>query len=149
MFLAGTNFALHYRALRGDWRAYLRDEEFRFYTALFLAGTAVVVWNTMTRGPEKPTITIFSGEEVVVELPAQDRAEVHVAAGERTIIGLPAGKESLIEVNPGSETKLNIAIGERVHSDEPVFRSLGQAIRYATFQVGSILTTTGYGNLRF
>ncbi len=31
MFLAGTNFVLHYYALRGDVRSYLRSEEFRFY----------------------------------------------------------------------------------------------------------------------
>ncbi len=38
MFLAGTNFALHYRALKVDIWAYLRDEEFRFYLLVtFLA----------------------------------------------------------------------------------------------------------------
>lgn len=31
MFLAGTNFTLHYLALRGKLRAYTRDDEFRFY----------------------------------------------------------------------------------------------------------------------
>ena len=31
MFLAGTNFALHYRALRGDVKAYFQDTEFKFY----------------------------------------------------------------------------------------------------------------------
>ena len=31
MFFAGTNFMLHYLALRGDLKAYFRSEEFRFY----------------------------------------------------------------------------------------------------------------------
>lgn len=36
MFLAGTNFILHVTALQGRWRAYARNEEFRWYTALIL-----------------------------------------------------------------------------------------------------------------
>ena len=39
MFLAGTNFALHYRALRGNFNSYLRDAEFRFYGLIFLLCT--------------------------------------------------------------------------------------------------------------
>jgi trk/ktr system potassium uptake protein len=34
MFLAGTNFTLHYRALRGDFRGYFRNNEFVFYLIL-------------------------------------------------------------------------------------------------------------------
>jgi len=41
MFLAGTNFSLHYQGLRGHWSAYWQNEEFRFY--LGLTGLAVVV----------------------------------------------------------------------------------------------------------
>lgn len=45
MFLAGTNFMLHYQALaRGQVSAYLQDEEFRFYagaTGFFILTTAV------------------------------------------------------------------------------------------------------------
>ncbi len=37
MFLAGVNFALHYRALTGDPRAYFRNAEFRFYCGLWLS----------------------------------------------------------------------------------------------------------------
>jgi len=31
MFLAGTNFVLHYYAMRGQIRSYFKSEEFRFY----------------------------------------------------------------------------------------------------------------------
>jgi len=34
MILAGTSFALHYRCLRGDWRAFLRSREFLFYLSI-------------------------------------------------------------------------------------------------------------------
>ena len=40
MLLAGTNFALHYRAWRSPL-AYLRDQEWRFYALLLLGGTLI------------------------------------------------------------------------------------------------------------
>ncbi|MFQ5880885.1 MAG: TrkH family potassium uptake protein [Candidatus Methylomirabilales bacterium] len=48
MFLAGANFALHFQALRGNFRAY-RDPEFRFYTVAALL--AVVVMTLILWGP--------------------------------------------------------------------------------------------------
>lgn len=47
MFLAGTNFALHYRALRGDVRSYFKDTEFRFYCVVILLSILLVSWNTV------------------------------------------------------------------------------------------------------
>jgi trk system potassium uptake protein TrkH len=34
MILAGTNFSLHYRFLRGDFKAYLRNQEFLFFLSI-------------------------------------------------------------------------------------------------------------------
>jgi len=42
MFLAGANFGLFYQACRGQWKAILRDTEFRFYCCLLLGGAALV-----------------------------------------------------------------------------------------------------------
>ena len=42
-FLAGANFALHYRVLNSDRKALINDPEFRFYTAIVLAATAIIV----------------------------------------------------------------------------------------------------------
>jgi trk system potassium uptake protein TrkH len=42
MFLAGTNFSLHYLALTGRWRVYRLDEEFRFYLSIILVCTALL-----------------------------------------------------------------------------------------------------------
>jgi trk system potassium uptake protein TrkH len=39
MFVAGANFALHYRTLRGELRALPGDEEFRAYAAIVLVAT--------------------------------------------------------------------------------------------------------------
>lgn len=43
MFLAGANFALHYRTLRGELRALPRDEEFRAYVGIVLVSTLLVI----------------------------------------------------------------------------------------------------------
>jgi trk system potassium uptake protein TrkH len=45
MFLAGTNFALNFRALRGKPLCYFGDPEFRFYVGAWLTATVVIVLN--------------------------------------------------------------------------------------------------------
>ncbi len=42
MIIAGSNFALHWRLLRGEWRGYLRDREFRFYIAMLSGSTLAI-----------------------------------------------------------------------------------------------------------
>lgn len=47
MFLAGANFALHFRALRGRPASYFRDPEFRFYLGTWLGAclfVSALVW---------------------------------------------------------------------------------------------------------
>jgi trk system potassium uptake protein TrkH len=43
MFLAGANFALHYRMLYFDRTSHFRDPEFRFYALIILAATGMIV----------------------------------------------------------------------------------------------------------
>ena len=45
MFLAGTNFALNFRALRGKPLCYFSDPEFRFYVGAWLTATVLIVLN--------------------------------------------------------------------------------------------------------
>ncbi len=42
-FLAGANFVLHYRMFNSDRKALLKDPEFRFYSLIVLAATAIIV----------------------------------------------------------------------------------------------------------
>jgi trk system potassium uptake protein TrkH len=42
MFLAGVNFALHYRFLKGGYKGYWLDREFRFYLILILVAIGLV-----------------------------------------------------------------------------------------------------------
>jgi trk system potassium uptake protein TrkH len=44
MFLAGANFALHYRTLRGEVSALPKDEEFRTYAGIVLVTTAMLTF---------------------------------------------------------------------------------------------------------
>ena len=85
MFLAGTNFALHYRALRGNVKAYFQDTEFKFYCTVIVVGITLISWNT---------------------------------------------------------------IRFQVDGQTP-YDSMWTSLRYATFQVLSIITTTGYGTADF
>jgi trk system potassium uptake protein TrkH len=36
MFLAGTNFSLHHRAFKGNWKVYFQDPEFKFYILIIV-----------------------------------------------------------------------------------------------------------------
>ncbi len=57
MFLAGMNFVLHYRLIRGKKITFLKDEEFYLYTAVTLVATLATVFATW-----EPTASIFAGE---------------------------------------------------------------------------------------
>ena len=85
MFLAGTNFALHLKLIRGDFKAHIKDAEFRFYAATLAVAVLLIMWNTM-----------------------------HPPKGET-----------------------------------PLYDSIPEAARHASFQVGSILSTTGYATADF
>jgi trk system potassium uptake protein len=51
MFLAGANFALHYRMLYTDRKALIKDTEFKFYAAIILSATAIIVlWGGIDGG---------------------------------------------------------------------------------------------------
>lgn len=78
MFLAGTNFALHYRLFKGQAGPFFRDPEFRFYVSVVVVATVL------------------------------------------------------------------ITVDLRSH-----FSTLGDALRHASFQVVSILTTTGFITVNF
>lgn len=47
MLIAGVNFTLHYQALSGNPRAYLKSQEFRLYMIIFFASTAFICWNIL------------------------------------------------------------------------------------------------------
>jgi trk system potassium uptake protein TrkH len=50
MFVAGANFALQYRAVRGSRNALTQDEEFRAYTAVVIVATVMVTIALLQQG---------------------------------------------------------------------------------------------------
>lgn len=50
MYLAGTSFTLHYRALGRGVTAYWRDVEWRLYTGIILVGSAVITLLVLGKG---------------------------------------------------------------------------------------------------
>ncbi|RMG69123.1 MAG: TrkH family potassium uptake protein [Calditrichaeota bacterium] len=51
MILAGANFSLHYRFMKGDWRAYWRNAEFKFYLSLLGLATLLIAWDVLRHQP--------------------------------------------------------------------------------------------------
>jgi trk system potassium uptake protein len=50
MFLGATSFTLHWRMLHGDWRAYVRSNEFRIWVAVLVFASATVVMINIVDG---------------------------------------------------------------------------------------------------
>ncbi len=50
MFLAGANFVLHYMALKGRFKAFFKDEEFRFYLVITVGISLLVTVLLLTQG---------------------------------------------------------------------------------------------------
>jgi trk system potassium uptake protein TrkH len=105
MFLAGTNFVIHYRVLfHRDWRALRENREFHFYL-----GTVALAVLAMTA-------VLF-------------------------LAGLPdAGSTASYQVAP----REGAALAAHRDAEAAKVESLAGALRYGTFQVVSIVTTTGF-----
>ena len=48
MFLAGVNFTLHFRALTGNFKAHVKDYEFRVYLTIIFISTLIIFFNIHT-----------------------------------------------------------------------------------------------------
>ena len=139
MFIAGTNFSLHYRALQGNFGSYWKDEEFRFYVFVIGTVTAVIVLCTMLQPVVNinGTVRAVSQEEVIeignqiypiVDGKVQYENQFHSIINEHATING--------QVYP-------------VYKGDVVYNSIGSALRYVLFQVLAIVTTTGYGTADF
>ena len=139
MFIAGTNFSLHYRALQGNFGSYWKDEEFRFYVFVIGIVTTVLVLCTMLQPVVNINGTVRAvNQEEVIEIGNQ-------------IYPIVDGKVEY-------EDQFHSIINEHatingqvypVYKGDVVYNSIGSALRYVLFQVLAIVTTTGYGTADF
>ncbi|HEC09492.1 MAG TPA: TrkH family potassium uptake protein [Acidimicrobiales bacterium] len=51
MMYCGANFALHWKAVQGDWGIYRRISEFRLYLSMFVGLVALVMWINRSQLP--------------------------------------------------------------------------------------------------
>ena len=49
-FISGANYILHLKAVRGDWRCYWKDEEFRWYLGIYVVASILIMQQLMVRG---------------------------------------------------------------------------------------------------
>ena len=139
MFIAGTNFSLHYRALQGNFGSYWKDEEFRFYVFVIGTVTTVLILCTMLQPVVNINGTVRAvNQEEVIEIGNQ-------------IYPIVDGKVEY-------EDQFHSIINEHatingqvypVYKGDVVYNSIGSALRYVLFQVLAIVTTTGYGTADF
>lgn len=59
MFVAGANFSLHYRLLKGEPGALFRDPEFRFYAGVVLFSTVLIMLNLFGTGLYQSLLDCF------------------------------------------------------------------------------------------
>ncbi|MDW7657485.1 MAG: TrkH family potassium uptake protein [Bacillota bacterium] len=45
MLIFGISFALHYQLVKGNWRAFLKDEELRFYLLVVAGSVIIIAWD--------------------------------------------------------------------------------------------------------
>jgi len=111
MFLAGTNFLIHYRLFfRGDWLSLRRNREFHFY------------FGTLALCILVSTLVLRIG-------------------------GLPDLSEASAHFRADPPTRSEMAAHLQREADK--VSTLPGAFRYASFQVVSIATTTGFGTADF
>ena len=132
MFIAGTNFSLHYRALQGNFGSYWKDEEFRFYVFVIGTVTTVLILCTMLQPVVDINGTIRAvNQEEVIEIGNQ-------------IYPIVDGKVEY-------ENQFHSIINEHatingqvypVYKGDVVYNSIGSALRFVLFQVLAIVTTT-------
>ena len=139
MFIAGTNFSLHYRALQGNFGSYWKDEEFRFYVFVIGTVTTVLVLCTMLQ----PVVNINGTVRVV---------------NQEEVIEIGNQIYPIVDGKVEYENQFHSIINEHatingqvypVYKGDVVYNSIGSALRYVLFQVLAIVTTTGYGTADF
>lgn len=116
MFLAGTNFMLLYALLRREIRSVLADVEWRTYAGIIAAATVTIVVAGMFSHDFRSMTVGAASIESTEEQIERVGAEPRAVSSEP----LPVVKENRRR------------------------ESLGEAVRYALFQVVSIMTTTGF-----
>lgn len=110
MFLAGMNFLIHYRVVRGQYKDLFTNKEFHFYTGTIIICIIIV------------TTTLYYN-------------------------GLPPAEHSTTHFRHNAAAMEEFS--QHVSEENNKLATFYQCLRRASFQVVSIITTTGYGTADF
>ncbi len=122
MFMAGMNFALHYRLLRGSQKAVVRDTEFQVYTGIVVAAALVIVLGTW-----QPVVQMLRGTMGI----------------EATFEGYPSFMQAL-RYGVFQSLAITTTTGFAT-ADYEVWTPLAQSMIFALFFVGGMAGSTGGG----
>jgi trk system potassium uptake protein TrkH len=122
MFLAGVNFALHYRMLRGQAITVVRDTELRVYTGIVVVASIVISVATW-----RPALSLFS-----LEVPADAVFAGYASFAEALRYG--AFQATAIITTTGFGT-----------ADYEVWAPLAMTVLFILFFVGGMAGSTGGG----
>lgn len=174
MFLAGANFALHYRALRGRPGDLFRDEEFRAYTGIITVATLALTWFLITsnyQAPEALRLALFQVVSIITTTGAasadfqlwDDRSKFvllvlmfiggcagSTSGGPKVVRQLLIARYTLIELRRALHPRavLPVKLGGRV-VPEPVMRAVLVFFLFylLVFAICATIVTTLEGNL--
>jgi len=68
MLIGGTNFALHHKALKGNFKAYWQDQEFKFYIGLLFSVSVIIFISLYLSGENDTTKTVRESVFQVVSI---------------------------------------------------------------------------------
>lgn len=130
MVCAGTNFGLYFFLLRGNWKGFFRDTEWRIYVGIMAVATLLVTLNLM--GVE--------GKDYKVE----QRSLQEQAGKSVEVLTLSDGATGTVERQSDGSVITSLEQPDGSTRVVKTYESFPQALRYAAFQVVSIMTTTGF-----
>jgi len=175
IFLAGANFALHYRTIHTDHRSLIRDREFRIYAMIILIATIVLIvaggMGAIYLGDGRDASNV---NLVCVNLSGADLTDLGGGDYFKQYNVSSIGNLSLIQANLSNLTACDVSLpmvslrgvnltGYRIHGGDIVggelhggrlergspYWEMGGRFRFAIFQVVSIMTTTGFATADF
>ena len=171
MFVAGVNFTLHFRAITGNYKAHLKDYEFRVYLSIICIATLLIFINISSANSDWShnsfLISLFQSLAILTGT-GYANADYELwpffsqhllliimffgAMGGSTSGGMKIARIILLIKYAGTETRrmlharaiIPIRIGDRFISDEVVRNTLGFSLIYLSIFVLTAFVLTAF-----
>ncbi len=171
MFVAGVNFTLHFRAITGNYKAHLKDYEFRVYLSIICIATLLIFFNISSANSDWShnsfLISLFQSLSILTgtgyataDYELWPFFSQHLlliimffgAMGGSTSGGMKIARIILLIKYAGTETRrmlharaiIPIRIGDRFISDEVIRNTLGFSLIYLSIFVLTAFVLTAF-----